>query len=227
MRKFLIGSSFFDKRQANRAEFFQIWQANTAKAFPTPHKVVIIAEAGSRPPEPLPANYEIVHLTGDLGHVTMLESGAKPYEFGGWTAHMCALAMIAYCDEADFIYKESDCLAFGDMERAMYEELGTGDIIFGHPQQGDPGMPCSQSLFLVRHKFIPEFVSLYLSQGPDRLVYGETKMVNIEHIIKRERSRRFLFGVDRTRPLPFDQHVWYAQQIYPEELAEMKRRNLL
>ena len=41
-RRFMVGSSFFDKRQANRAEFFLIWQPNTARLFPNASRIVII-----------------------------------------------------------------------------------------------------------------------------------------------------------------------------------------
>ncbi len=227
MPRFLIGSSYFDKRQANRPEFLRVWIENTRKCFPNPTRVVLVAEAGSKIPFPLPEGYDTVNLSGDLGHVTMLESGQKKHEFGGWTAHMVALAMLAYCDEADFIYKESDCLAFGEIEKRMYEDLGDGDIVFGHAQPVAPGFPSSQSLFLVRHFFIPEFVRTYLSLGGDAQVHGEWKFVHLMDKIGRRRAKMLSFGQDRCRPIEWHRPTWYAQQIYPEELAEMKTRNLI
>lgn len=227
MPRYFIGSSYFDKRQHDRPEFFRIWCANTAKIFPNPTRVVIVAEAGSVVPEPIPAGYDVVNLSGDLGHVTMLESGVKPHAYGGWTAHMISLAMLAYCDEADFIYKESDCLAFGPCLGQMYEDMGVGDIVFGHPQPTSPGMPSSQSLFLVRHAFIPEFVRSYISYGPDKSVYGETKMCKLMDEYGGRRVRMLSFGQDRCRPIEWHRKCFYVQQIYPEELTEMRQRNLI
>ncbi len=226
-RRYFVGSSYFDKRQPNRAEFFRLWQQNTARGFPNASRVVIVAEAGSLPPDPIPANYDVIHLSGDLGHVTMLEKGIKPHKFSGWTAHMAALAMLAYCDEADFIYKESDCIAWGAIEDQMYRDLGDGDIVFGRAHRGEPGMPSSQSLFLVRHAFIPDFVSTYLRLGGDAKVYGETKMCILSDQIGTARAKRLAFDGDRSRPIAYDAPIGYAQQISPDELAELQRRNLI
>lgn len=227
MPRFLIGSSYFDKRQADRPEFLRLWIENTKKLFPNPTRVVIVAEAGSKIPFPLPEGYDAVNLTGDLGHVTMLESGEKPHVHGGWTAHMLSLAMLAYCDEADFIYKESDCLAWGDIEGQMYKDMGEGDIVFGHAHPGPPGMPSSQSLFLVRHSFIPDFVRSYIAYGPDAKNYGETKMCKLRDDFGGHRVKMLSFGADRVRPIEWHRPIQYLQQIYPEELAEMKTRNLI
>lgn len=227
MPRYLVGSSYFDKRQADRPEFLRIWIENTKKLFPNPTRVVIVAEAGSKIPFALPEGYDSVNLTGDLGHVTMLESGEKKHAHGGWTAHMLALAMLAYCDEADFIYKESDCLAWGDVEGQMYRDLADGDIVFGHPHPGPPGMPSSQSLFLVRHSFIPEFIKSYIAYGPDAKNYGETKMCRLRDDFGGRRVRMLSFGADRVRPIEWHRPTQYLQQLYPEEIAEMKRRNLI
>lgn len=228
MPRYLIGSSYFDRRQHDRAEFLRIWIANTAKVFPDAQRVLLIAEAGSQIPFPLPVHYQSVSLSGDLGHVTDLEAKRKTNEFAGWTGSMLALAMLAYCDECDFIYKESDCLAFGNILGQMYEDLSPdGDICFGHAQPTAPGMPSSQSLFIVRHRFLPEFVRTYMSLGGDGEVHGEWKFVHLMDKIGRKRARMLSFGVDRCRPLPWERPTWYCQQVYSEEVAEMKSRNLI
>lgn len=228
MPRYLVGSSYFDKRQADRPEFLRIWIENTKKCFANPTRVVLVAEAGSNIPFRLPDGYDSVNLTGDLGHVTMLESGEKKHVHGGWTAHMLALAMLAYCDEADFIYKESDCLAFGDILNQMYADLGEdGDIVYGHAHPGPPGMPSSQSLFLVRHRFLPELVKSYIAYGPDAKNYGEQKFCRLRDDFGGRRIKMLSFGVDRVKPINYDRMPMYCQQVYPEEIAELKRRNLL
>lgn len=228
MPRIFVGSSYFDRRQADRPEFLKIWIENTKRCFPNPTRVVLVAEAGSRIPFALPENYDVVNLSGDLGHVSMLERGEKKNAFAGWTGSMLALAMLAYCDEADFLYKESDCLAFGDIEGQMYRDLtDEGDIVFGHAHPVAPGMPSSQSLFLVRHRFIPEFVSTYISYGGDATIHGEHKMCKLRDRFGGARIRMLSFGQDRCRPIEWHRSPLYLQQIYPEELAEMKTRNLI
>lgn len=227
MPRVFIGSSYFDKRQADRPEFLRIWIENTKRFCPDPTRVVLVAEAGSKIPFALPDNYDVVNLSGDLGHVTDLECGRKKNEFAGWTAHMLALAMLAYCDEADFIYKESDCLAFGPCLEQMYIDMGVGEICFGHAQPVSPGFPSSQSLFLVKHSFIPAFVSAYISFGGDAKIHGEHKMCQLRDKFGGGRVRQLSFGQDRCRPIEWHRKCLYIQQCYPEELAEMKSRNLI
>lgn len=233
MSRLFVGSSHFcppgagRNRQGFGNEFFGHWHANTRRGVPPETRIAIVCEAGSRLPEPYPQDVEVVHLTGDLGHVSHLENKTKPHEFAAWTAHMCALAMLAYCDEADFLYKESDCLAFGPWLETMYRDLGTAKIIFGHAQATSPCMPSSQSLFLVKHDWIPTFVSNYLGFGGDAKIFGEFKFVQLEYKFGPQVVKRLSFPGDRERPIRYDLPVSYWQQIYPAELAEIQRRNLL
>lgn len=228
--RILIGSSYFRNKQGNDSEeFLRIWILNTLRVLhPSVKSVKIVCEAGTVFPAHLRSPLiEPIHLTGDLGHVSHLENGTKPYEFCGWTAGMIALAMLAYCDESDFVYKESDALAFGPWLETGYKDLGDGDIVFGHAQPVSPCMPSSQSIFIVRHRFIPTFVSKYLSYGGDAKVFGEHKFVQLEYEFGKERVKRLSFGVDRCRPIPYSDPVFYAQQLYPEEMAELRKRALI
>ena len=226
--KYLLGSSFFPGGREHRIEFARVWHWNTLKTFPNASRVVIVAEGGGVPPIVSPIT-DVVHLTGDLGHIGQHLNGSKKHEFTGWSASMCAVAMLAYIDEADLIYKEEDDLAFGDCEKQLYADMGDGDMAFGRRMTSAPWMECSQSLFIVRHAFIPAMVSAYLAMGKDGDVnnLGERKFQNLESRFGTHRIRRLTFGVDRERPLPFDAPVWHAQQLKSEELDELKRRNLI
>lgn len=229
--KYLLGSSFYENGKNGpefRKAFSRTWVFNNLKADPQPSRVVVILEGGSEIGAS-GSNCDLIHLTGNLGHVGQLLSGEKKYEFSGWSASMAALAMLAYVDEADFLYKEEDCLAFGPWVKRMYEDMGTGDMVFGHRHTSPPWMPASQSLFLVRHSFIPKFVGTYLLMGKDGDLsnLGEQKFVNIERIFGKEKIKRLSFGVDRERPLPCNNEVWYGQQFTQNEMDNLKTKGLI
>lgn len=227
--RFLLGSSFFDGGRQFRRECNVLWHYNNQMADIKPCRTVVISEGGSEPFDCGDKSVDIVRLTGDLGHIGSHLNGSKQYEFTGWSASMTALAMLAYVDEADFIYKEEDCFAFGPWVRQMYEDMGNGDMVFGPRMTSKPWMPCAQSLFLVRHSFIPQFVSTYLSMGKDGDLsnLGETKFVNLESKFGTGKIKRLSFGVDRERPIPFDSRVFYVQQCTQDEINDLKSRKLL
>jgi hypothetical protein len=217
--RYLIGTSFFyDANNPHKVEMVRLWHQNTIRDGAC--RIVTIYEGGSIPMSGY--NVEQVRLTGDLGHIGSHISGGKNFEFTGWSASMVALAMLAYVDEADFIYKESDCLAFGPYIPRMYRDLGDGDIVFGGKMTSAPWMPCAQSLFLVRHSYIPKFVSSYLAMGSDKSVLGEDKFVR-----RPGKIRHLSFGVDRMRPIPCNEEVFYVQQLSPQEILNLKQKQLI
>ena len=226
--KFLIGSSYFDHGEEHRKEFARVWHFNTLQARPEPARIVVICEGGCVIPYASP-NMDVIHLSGDLGNFMHLVNKQKPHRHTGWSASMIALAMLAYVDESDFIYKEQDCLAFGQWVDTMYRDLGDGDIVFGAKHESPPYQGCSQSLFLVRHRFIPEFITKYLTYGPEGNMdmLGEHRFMNMERELGRSRVKQLSFGVDRERPIPWDKPVWYAQQWKNDELEEAHRRRLI
>ena len=142
---------------------------------------------------------------------------------------MLAGAMLAYTDESDFIYVEEDCLAFGPWVDRLYEDMGEAVMAFGLKHQSPPWMPCSQSLFIVRHSFIPTFVSTYLRMGRDGDVrtLGEQKFVIMEQQYGPTLIRRMSFGVDRERPIPWGAEVFYFQQPTKAELEEAATLGLI
>lgn len=228
--RWLLGSSFYDRGKGGpslRREFAAIWAENNARADVKPTRTVVISEGGSKMPNVGWAT-DVVRLTGDLGHCHDLIEGRKPHEFSGWSATMLAAALMAYTDEADFIYKESDCLAFGPWVKQIYDDLGTGDIVFGGKMTSPPWMPCAQSLFLVRHKAIPMFVRTYLALGGDnnRTNLGEHKFVKLASTFPMK-VRHLSFGVDRERPIPWNAPVFYFQQPTIAEIDEARTRGLI
>lgn len=223
--RFLLGTSVFDGGKPERQAVTRLWVENIARMDVKPSRVVVIGEGGAKIPSFLG---DAVRLTGDLGHIhAHLDNGPKSHHaFTGWSASVLALAMLAYIDESDFIYRESDCLAFGPWVARMYRDCGNAGWVFGPKMTSAPWMACAQSLFLVKHGTIPHFVEQFLKRGDERERnrIGETRFVDMEKAIP---AARLSFGVDRMRPIPWDDEVWYFQQPTPAELEEAKRRNLI
>lgn len=222
----LLGSSYFDGGREHRKEFARAWHWNTINATLKPSRIVIIAEGGGSPCVTC-SDIDIVHLTGDLGHIGSHLNQSRPHAHTGWTASMIALAMLAYVDEADFLYKEQDCIEVGPCREQAYKDMGDGDMVFGGRQTSAPWMRSSQAFFLVRHSFIPTLVSRYLAMGRDRVVLGEDKFARLEDEFGTSRIRRLSFGVDRCRPIPWDNPPLYFQQPSDEDLNEAQRRGVI
>lgn len=233
--KYLLGTGFVDG--PGRREFAEIWRENIMEyCSPDPQRVVVLGVGiQSRPIELIGFAVDWISLPGNLGHIGDLIAGRKDRAFCGWSASVMALAMIAYNDESDFIYREQDCLCFGPWVEQLYADLGDGDMAFGKKMETPPFMECAQSLFIVRHRFIPKFVATYLAMGDERRKdrdgkednLPERKFVRIEEKFGTDRIKRLSFGVDRERPLPFDDPVWYCQQLNDGEILELKNRELI
>jgi len=224
---YLLGTGFYPHEGAREARWR--WGDNLLRyAKPGPKRTVTIAVGMKELALETGSFGDWIRLDRNLGHVGDLLNGSKPHEFCGWSASVLALAMIAYAGELDFVYLEEDALAFGPWVERMYAELGDGQFAFGRKMQGPPYMACSQSLFIVRHAFIPRFVATYLSLGkdgdPENL--PETKFHRIEERFPVE-CRRLSFTVDRERPLPYDADVWSAQKFSPDELEELRKRGMI
>lgn len=226
----LIGTGLYD--QSKVSSFFGTWVNNTDKYMPSgeAHLITRIACLSNNDTMPLAewGRVQMIQIPGNLGHVGDLLNGSKKYEFCGWSSAVLALAMIAYCDESDFIYKEQDCLAFGPWVEQLYADMGDGNMVFGGQMKSSPWMPTAQSLFLVRHSFIPHFIWRYLNQGTDNDVnnlpeHKFAKMLANEP----HHFRKLSFGVDRERPIPWEDKVFYVQKLCNQELIGLRNRGLL
>lgn len=224
---YLLGSGYHATPGSGQAEFASLWQANVKRfARPAPAKVVIISVGHSVYPVPRDSELleTVIDLDGNLGHVGDLLNGAKQHELCGWSAAVLTLAMLAYTAELDLMVLEQDCLAFGPWVEQTYQDLGDGQVVFGSCKL----MGVAQSLFLVRHAYLPKFVSLYLGLGTDNnwQMLPEHKFHTLERLYPEE-WRRLSFPFDRDRPLDYELPVWYAQKFTAEELDELKARGLI
>lgn len=242
--RYLLGSGFYDGAGSGSRWFLEnLWYPNVMSMAGTewaPERVAIIAVGGSKVDvreSALPLT--VVELGGNLGHVHQLigkSLPAKSHSFCGWSSAILTLAMMAYTDECDFIFLEQDALAFGPWVKQLYEEMRSWgkSMMFGHSKV----MPCAQSLFIIKHGFIPTFVRAYLELGADSLRPGritnsslpEHKFIELEkgiHSKLVEHIGRFSFGYDRDRPINYDDAVWYGQKFTRAELVEVDRRGLI
>lgn len=229
-RDYMIGSGYHSgsKSPIDVAAFSRVWLENNIRyCDPAPKKTVIIGDTPYASNE-LTKEFQCIYLHGNLGHVRDKKPGQL---LGGWSGTMLALAMVAYCDQLDFIYKEQDCLAFGPWVNQLYADAGPeGQMVFGLPLKVYPNITSTQSLFLIKHEFIPVFVQQYLSLGEDgnqKNNFPENKFTEIENLHPRK-MKRMSFGVDRDRPIPYESKgAWYAQQWNTEEFNKAKEYGLL
>lgn len=219
--KYVIISGYFAKHHGMvwfHREWFDTLMRN---AKPKPERVFIIASGDHSHSEP---RGEWIRLSGDLGHCDDLLSGRKPFFMPGCPATWMAGAWLAYMNECDALFLEQDCLAFGDFVGRMYHDLGDKDVIFGRNQmQG-----AATSLFLVRHRYIPQFVMDYLSEGPETVIsrIPETKFNRME-ARKPEHYCRYSFSYDKDRPFNPKDEVFFVQKLRPFELLWLQANGLV
>lgn len=232
-RKIMLGAGYFEYSAAARW-FSRLWAKNVERNPVVIDHVAIISVGGKPPMVARSLDFDertkltVIDMSGNLGHVHQLLPGKhpiqKPHDFGGWSAGVLALALLAYNDEADLVFQEQDCLTFGPVIETMYNELGDGGMIYGKNKL----MGAAQSLFLVRHHFIPIFVMKYLRCGPDRNVniLPEAKFQRLKEQFPGD-VKQFSFPFDRDRPLDFGQPVWYGQKYTRAELLAMRALGLV
>lgn len=217
--KYITGSGYFSKPNSGLEWFYNLWWENVHK-YSNPDRVFILAMGGCRIPA---ASGSWIELDGDLGHVHEILNKLRPFPYCGNGIALCILALIAYCNESDFVYHEQDALAFGPYVEKMYEELGDGGMIMGKQKC----QPVANSITLMRHSFIPEFVSWYLTSAAEDTpgTIGEHKFGRWAE--SNNKIRFYSFGCDRDRPIPMDDPIFYAQKFNRQELLELKTRGLI
>lgn len=195
--------------------FFELWKSNTKK-YTDDYFVMSTGPS---------LDNRFIACRHNIGHVGDLIKENKG-GLCGWSASVCALAMIAYNCGRDFIYKEADCLWFGDVIGQMYRDCEGKQMVFGKKMQSAPYMACAQSTFLIRHGFILDFLRAYLFLPHDKDMLPEDKFVKLEENHP-DLYGRLSFGVDREKPIPYDDSIFYAQQITESEISELRRRGII
>ena len=196
----------------NAQDFFNIWYSNTRKYTNAPIHIF-------GPHIPVLDNTENIKSIAEyqnLGHVGQYINGTKQGIWCGWTAGVVYGMVDAYIRNVDFIYKEQDCLAFGNYIDKMYSEIEDGGIIMGNYSL----LPCAQSLFLVKRNYIPEVIK-FLANDEDRHVLPEDKFNKIPN------QKRLSFGYDRDRPFYVEDEIFYIQQISMADMDTLVNTKLI
>lgn len=198
----------------NADSWFNIWFNNTIKL----SNCMVYIIGPEKPNTDL--DDKTVRILGEydnLGHVGDYIHGYRKGLWCGWTAGIVFGMMHAYVNNVDFLYKEQDCLWFGDnIINQIYSDLGSADIVFGSSKLMNVG----QSLFLVKRDAIPSIIA-NLAQNPDHIILPETKFLNLPN------HSRLSFGYDRDRPFNVRDNNFYIQQISGAELNQLISLSLI
>jgi hypothetical protein len=205
----LIGSGFYAAaNEQSKLVFLDIWMRNTLQVSP---RIAIVNNSAFE----LLGNY-FTRCERNLGHAC--GQPANPIgRLYGWSVSWIIPALISYADGLDFVYKEQDCLAFGN----WFPIVKQGRMAVGKNRD----FPCEQSLFYIRNDAILEIVTAYLNipdSDADRLPEHKFGLL----MESQPEVMQFELPGGRNRPLP-DSGPFYAQKITPAELIEFKRRGLI
>jgi hypothetical protein len=205
------------KKYANKSsqEFFDLWYDNTRRCVNIDVPIYLLGP--DVPDLTKTINTEVIGRYENLGHVDDYVYGLRTGKWCGWTAAIVLGMAHAYACNKDFIYKEQDCLGFGDYVGSMYRECEGFDIVYGSCRI----MGAAQSLFIVKRNSIPSIIS-YLAQHEDGFLLPELKFATLPL-----KQRRLSFGYDRDRPFNHKDPVFYIQQVSDSDLQQLKNNNLV
>lgn len=217
-------NSWRKESQEYKKYFFDVWYENTIK-YSNPKDIFVINSGSEFLPEKKLGKW--VDLSFNLGHVHDLDNNDYYIKkFGGWSMSFIIGAYICYANNTDMIYKEQDCLAFNQWVDTMYDELEKNNkkMLFGNPSHSD-NQGLEQSLFLIKHESLLNFVNLYTS-----IKYNDSGVGNL----RPEMKFRFIidnffnnvysyipFGFGRSRPNTKPNGPYYFQQINESELKDL------
>jgi hypothetical protein len=224
----LIITGFWAKKEEfeKKRQFLDLWLRNTPEA-----DVLIIDNNEVAPlsfetlPSPGPRSVRVFRINNNLGAVDDFKGQFRPHLLG-YSAGWIIGAMVAYSENRSFIYKEQDCLWFGDAEGEIIRRAETADLVAQLGYAVSAPARVETCLFWVRHDYITEFITKYMEQAPgDGVRTPEEKMEHISTVDRRVVP--FGFGVGRDRPLPLSHPIWYAQRLTDEELDALSKKGLL
>ncbi len=206
-RDVLIGTGFYSNGDDHKAKvaFFDLWEWNTQRV----SRNIVVVDNSTKG---FATGLRDVRIFNNLGHIA---DGDPNLRLLGWSMSWIIPATIAYSDGCDFVYKEQDCLAFGDWLPEIRRP--SARMTFGTHKS----MPCEQSLFWIQCEFIPEFISAYCGiPNPDAALLPEVKFAALEK--EMQAIERFAMPCGRDRPMTLSKDKpWYVQKITEPEYQQL------
>lgn len=199
----------------NAQDFFDIWYKNTRKYINENISIIILGP--DSPNIDNTENIKILETYDNLGHVGEYINNSRVGRWCGWTAAIVFGMIHAYVKNVDFVYKEQDCLAFGDYIERMYKDCEGHDIVYGSYTI----MDVAQSLFLVKRDAIPDVIAS-LAKDDDKNVLPEHKFLKLP-----VKQKRLSFGYDRDRPFNENDSCFYIQQLSTHDLEKLINKGLI
>jgi hypothetical protein len=212
--KFIIATGFTaNENKKHKVDFFDLWMKNTLSGTITADMIYIINGASTLNRE----GPVIINMKENLGHVHHLITKEKNNKLCGWTMSTLIGAMCAYHCCADMIYKEQDCLCFGNWLEDIYEQAKDAKMLFGKNDL----IQIEQSLIYVRYDALLDYVNNILSMPEsDAEVLPEKKF---KRLIDSGFAKYLPFGYGRNRPINLKDKSFYVQQLTTQELEDLRK----
>lgn len=218
----LIGTGFFatPDNVVDAGAFLKLWMENTERVCGN-----IVVTDNSQAFFATSQDYvsaRSVRILKNLGHACWPMAQTAKTPLLGWSISWMIPALLAYSEGCDFVYKEQDCLAFGDWLPVITPN-GLAQMTIGRHST----MPCEQSLFYIRHGFILPFLRDYMLLGMhDAVMVTEEKFRRIKDSYGDAITFHDLPG-GRNRPMPDLSKPFYLQKITSNEMNILKSADLI
>lgn len=198
-------------------KFFDLWYKNTRKYIPKEIPIHILGP--HKPNLENKENTKSLVEYENLGHFGDLLTKKKNDFLIGYTASVVYGMIDAYVRGKDFLYKEQDCLAFGDYVEEIYKLINSNKN-YGILVGPNKIQSCSTAIHFVKRNSIPDAINKICST-PDINCITEKKYSQMPNLGK------LTFGYDRDRPFNPKDKIFYIQQIKLEEMEILKKENLI
>jgi hypothetical protein len=221
----IIGTGYWaGQGEQYKAHFFQLWYEQNIRNIPRlcDSQFHVVNAASKVLPVSMYGHWH--HMPHNLRHVSSMIQDPIPDEpVCGWSAAFLYLCMVAYHSNADLLFVEQDCLAFGRWFDVIQAEVRqrNPDMIVGKPAN----MSLEQSIVWVRRGYCLEFIRQYLSiPQPDAnasrtFMLPEDKFNQIKSL--NSRIINLPFGYGRHRPESFKEETFYIQQPTAKDISSL------
>jgi hypothetical protein len=135
---YIIYSGYYDNIDVNKYgglsanDYFKYWYDSTIQSYDENNTPKIVLVGPHKVDKSLYPNIIDQFEYPNLGHVGDYIHGKRTGKWCGWTAGMVYGMAHAYANNKDFIYREQDCLCFGNCVDVLYDQIKHHDIIFGN-----------------------------------------------------------------------------------------------